>query len=243
MRIIRNDKFVQSRAKLGRFVSLAGLAVLALGLIISFGKPELFYISFLCLLVGFLCSQLGIYLGNRYIRIDRPDEVLAKALKGFDDRYALYQYTSPAGNVLVTPNACLVFTVKPQAGSIEYRDGKWRHHTGGLRRFFGWMTQEGLGNPIRDAQAEAGALQRFLSKKLPGVDVSIQPVIVFGSPNAEVSATDSPIPAVHAKKLKEWLRGHNKAGNLSADAHTQLAALFETQDTTNKPAPSSDSEE
>src|SRR5512135_443632 len=171
MRIIRNDKFIKSRARLGRYVSLGGLAILILGLLISFTSPELFLISFLCLLIGFICSQVGIYLGNRYIRTDRPDEILSKALKGFDDRYALYQYTSPAGNVMLTPTNCVVFTVKLQSGAIEYRDGKWHHRTGGLKRFFGWMTQEGLGNPTRDAEAEKASLQRYFAKKLADVDV------------------------------------------------------------------------
>jgi hypothetical protein len=243
MRLIRNDKFIKQRAGLGRYVSFGGMGILIVGLLISFSSPELFYISFLCLLVGFLCSQIGIYLTNRYARLDRPDEILAKALKGFDDRYALYEYTSPAGSVFLTPNACIVFTVKSQSGSIEFRDGKWRHQTGGLRRIFGWMTQEGIGNPIRDAQAEAGALQRFLSKKLPDVEVQIQPMIVFGSPKAEVNAADSPIPAVHAKKLKEWLRSHAKSGSLDAGTHDRLALLFEIPEATHKPADSSETEE
>ena len=126
---------------------------------------------------------------------------------------------------------------------IEYRNGKWRHQTGGLRRIFGWMTQEGLGNPERDAQVEAGALQRFLAKKLPDIEIQIQPMIVFGSPQAEVNAADSPIPAVHAKKLKEWLRSHAKSGSLDADTHDRLASLFEIPEATSKPADSSDTEE
>jgi hypothetical protein len=243
MRIIRNDKFIKQRASLGRYVSIAGLVVLVAGLLISFSAPELFYLSFLCLLVGFLCSQIGIYLANRYIRSDRPDEVLQKALKGFDDRYTLYQYTAPAGNVLLTPTNCLVFTVKLQAGSIDYRDGKWHHHTGGLKRFFGWMTQEGLGNPTRDAGTEANALQRYFAKKLPGVDVPIQPVVVFGSPDAEINAAGTPIPAVHIKKLKEWLRSSGKSGGLTTNTHDQLVALLEAQNTSAKSIDSTTPEE
>lgn len=243
MRLIRNDKLIKQRAGLGRYVSIGGMVVLVIGLLISFSSPELFYISFLCLIVGFLCSQIGIYLTNRYARIDRPDEVLSKALKGFDDRYALYEYTSPAGSVFLTPSSCFVFTVKPQSGSIEYRDGKWRHRTGGLRRLFGWMTQEGLGNPTREAMAEASTLQRFFAKKLPEVEVSVQPIIVFGSPGADVNAADSPVPAVHAKKLKEWLRSRAKSGNLDAETRAKVAGLLELPGATNKAVASSESEE
>ena len=243
MRIIRNDKFIKQRASLGRNISIAGLVILVIGLLISFSAPELVYLSFLCLLIGFLCSQVGIYLGNRYIRIDRPDEVLQKALKGFDDRYTLYQYTSPAGNVFLTPTNCVVFTVKLQSGSIEYRNGKWHHRTAGLKRLLGWMTQEGLGNPTRDAETESASLQRYFAKKLPGLDVPIQPVVVFSSPTAEINATGTPIPAIHAKKLKEWLRTTGKSGSLTTDLHNQLAELLEAQDSSTKSISSAPAEE
>lgn len=226
MRIYRNDKFIERRAKVGRYVSLFGLGVLVLGLILSFTSVDMIGLSFLCLIVGFISSQVGIYYANRYARVDRPDEVLARALKGFDDRYALFQYATPSSNVLITPNNCYVFAVKMQGGPIVYRKGKWRHDVG-VKRFFRAFAQEGLGNPIAEAQVEANSMKRYLDKQLPGVEVPIQPVIVFGSEKAEVDAGESPIPAVHVKKLKDWLRGPGKAGNLSEAAHLQLLELFE----------------
>ena len=231
MRIIRNDPFIKRRAKLARYFSLGSMGVLLLGLVISFSNNiELLPISFVALILGFIGSQVGIYLGNRYSRADRPDEVLAKSLKGFDDRYTLYQYTAPVGNLLLTPNACIVFVVKLQAGAIEFRNGKWRHHVKGLKRIFGFMTQETLGNPGQDADIEVSSLHRHLEKKLPGVEVPIQPVIVFGNPLADVDAGTSPVPALHAKKLKDWLRGAGRSGGLSADAHDQLVQLFEPKE-------------
>ena len=229
MRIIRNDKFIQRRAKFARTISLIGLGVLLASALIVFASPQLFLLSYLGLAIGFVCSQIGIYLGNRYSRVDRPDEVLAKALKGFDDRYALYQYSTPGGNVLLTPNACLVFTVKQQSGPIEFRNGRWHHRTG-WRRIMGFLTQENLGNPAQEVMIEAQALQRYLDKRLPDVEVPIQPVIVFGNPQAEVNAAESPIPALHAKKLKDWLRGPGKSGSLSSDIRQTLDKLFEPQD-------------
>jgi hypothetical protein len=230
MRTFRNDKFIQKRANLGRYVSMFGLGVLVLGLIISFTAPQLIGISFLTLIVGFIASQVGIYYGNRYARRDRLDEVLSKALKGFDDRYTLYQYTTPAGNVLVTPNACYVLAIKMQAGPIAYRNGKWQHDLG-WKRLFKVLAQESLGHPGNDAEMEATALKRYLDKHLPGVEVPLQPVIIFGHANAEIDAGHSPVPAMHVKKLKDWLRGAGKGGALTPEAHDRLIELIE-------PAPS-----
>lgn len=228
MRTFRNDKFIQRRANVGRYVSLFGLGVLILGLIISFTTPELIGVSFLTLIVGFIASQIGIYYGNRYARLDRPDEVLAKALKGFDDRYTLYQYATPAGNVLLTPNACYVFAIKLQSGLIVYKDGKWRHDVG-WKRFFRAFAQEGLGNPVNDVQLEVNTLKRHLDRHLPGVDVPLQAVIVFGHDRATIDANESPVPALHVKKLKDWLRGPGKGGELTPEVREQLIALFEPE--------------
>ncbi len=235
MRIYRNDQFIRRRAKIGRYAFFGGSGVLILGLIISFTSQTnlaLFPLSFLCLIIGFILTQISVYYGGRYARQNRPDEVLAKALKGFDDRYTLFQYATPATNVMFTPNACYAFAVKMQSGTIIYENGKWKHKVGGARRFFLAFNQDSLGNPAREAEIEANALRRFLTKHLPDVEVPVQPVIVFGSDQAEVEANESPIPTMHVKKLKDWLRGPGKSGELSAAVRDQAIKLFEPQTTT-----------
>jgi hypothetical protein len=226
MQVYCNEKYVKSRAKLGRYASFAGMGVLLVGLIITWtAGPEGLALSFLALIGGFVLSQVGLYYANRFGRPERPDQVLAKSLKGFDDRYNLFQYTSPAGNVLVTPSACLVFTVKMQRGPIRYQNGKWKHSRG-FRSILLWLGSDSLGNPSKEAELDADTMRRYVAKKLPGVEIPIQPVILFGNPTAEVDASGSPVPAVHYKKLKDWLRGPGKGGTLSAEARDQLIALL-----------------
>jgi hypothetical protein len=76
--------YVERRAQIGKWASLLGLVVLGGGFLISLRNPGLFIISFGTLILGFLLSNVGIYYANRYARPDRPDVVLAQALKGFD---------------------------------------------------------------------------------------------------------------------------------------------------------------
>jgi hypothetical protein len=226
MQVYCNEKYIQSRAKLGRYASFAGMGVLLVGLIITWSAgPEGLALSFLALIGGFVLSQVGLYYANRFARPERPDQVLAKSLKGFDDRYNLFQYTCPASNVLVTPSACWVFTVKMQRGPIRYQNGKWKNSQG-FRAFFLWLASDSLGNPTKEAEIDADTLRRYVAKKLPGVEIPIQPVILFGNPTAEVDASGSPVPAIHYKKLKDWLRGPGKSGTLSAEAHDQLIELL-----------------
>jgi hypothetical protein len=226
MQIYRNDPFIQRRAKLGRYANFGGMGILLFGLIVNLSmRTEGLLLSMLALIVGFALYQVGMYFTLRYGRPDRPDQILVKALKGFDHRYHLFQFTSPAGNVLVTPNACLVFSIKMQGKVIQYRGGKWKH-TLGRQKFFLWLAGDSLGNPSREAQGEAETLLRYVAKKLPDVEVPVQPVIVFGNATAEVDAGDCPMPALHYKKLKDWLRGPGKSGSLKPEARDQLIGLL-----------------
>jgi hypothetical protein len=182
-------------------------------------------LSMLALIIGFALYQVGMYFTLRFGRPDRPDQVLVRALKGFDNRYLLFQFTGPAGNVLVTPNACLVFTIKMQGKTIQYHGGKWNHIMG-WQKFFFWLAGDSLGNPSKEAMGEVNVLQRYLAKKLPGVEVPLQPVIVFGNSTAEVDAGECPVPALHYKKLKDWLRGPGKSGDLQSEARDQIIGLL-----------------
>ena len=225
MKIIRNDRYIQTRGRIGRYASLAALVILAIGMFISFTRTELISISFGSLVLGLILSMIGIYYGNRFTRLDRPDVVLARALKGLDDRYYLYHYSTPTPHLLVGPDACYVLSVQLQSGKIAARGNRWRQSLG-WKRLLMWMGQESIGNPAKSARLEADAVERLLDKKLPSVEVPLTPVVVFSNPNVELDVTDTPVPVVHIKKLKDWLRSEGKGGKLTADARTALLNLF-----------------
>jgi hypothetical protein len=227
VKVIRNDAYIQKRSKIGRYTSLAGLLILLAGMLISIFRSEYITFSFACLLIGFVLSQIGIYYGNRFVRPDRPDEALTKALKGLDDRYYLYHYQLPTSHVLLAPDACYVLSVYPQSGRIMARGDRWRQALG-WRWLFAWLGQEGIGNPTKAAQFEVESLQRYLTKKLPDVDVPLAPVIVFSHPNVALDVTGTAVPVVHVKKLKDWLRSPQgaKSQGLALGMRTELLKLF-----------------
>ena len=161
MQVITNEKLIKNRARLGRGASFAGLAVLVLGLVASL-SPQWLLASFGCLFVGFLLSQLGIYNANRWVKEPRADQTLAKILKGFDDRYHLYNYVLRAPHVLLTPFGLCVINPKHQAGKVRCEGERWRRDLGWKRilRLFG---QEGLGNPTKEVKAEVEKLSKWAS--------------------------------------------------------------------------------
>ena len=216
MKIISNDKLIKRNKKIGQVLTGASLLILAGGLYISFTKPELILISWTALIMGFLISQIGIYFGNRWGRNPRPDEVISTSLKGLDDRFALYHYSSPIAHLLVAPNALWAILPYHQKGRITY-NGKTYKQSGGnfLMKFFG---QEGIGRPESEAASQVNELNKSLRKIFPDGDLPpVEAVIVFTSDEANLEVVDTPFPTVNAKKLKEVVRKKAKDNLIPAD--------------------------
>jgi len=227
MKIIRNEKYVKLRARIGQWASLGGMAVLGLGLVISFTRPQLIGISLACLLIGLLLSQVGLYYTKRWVQKPRPDEVLEKALKGLDNRFELYSFYLPAPHVLLAPPGLFVLHVQHQEGQITCQADRW-HQKFSAARFLGFSGQEAVGNPTRAAQTEAQEMAAFLANHVPEEAVEVQPLIVFTNDKAELSISESSIPVLHYKKLKPYLRSLGKAG-LSTRQRERLSELFATR--------------
>jgi hypothetical protein len=226
VKVISNDSYIARRGKIGRYTSLAALVVLGIGMFISIAQPQLIVWAFGCLLAGLALSMVGIYYGNRFARVDRPDAALTKALKGLDDRYFLYHYRAPTAHLLVGPDACWVLSVQLQTGKVSAHGKRWKQSLG-WKWLFAWMGQENMGNPARTAQMEADAVARLLQKQVPDVDVPLTPVVVFTDPSAELDVAETPVPVIHVKQLKEWLRSADaRAGKLSSSARKALLDLL-----------------
>ena len=116
MNIIKNEKMIRRNARIGGIVTIVSLVVLGIGMYITFARPEMFSLSILALLVGFLLSQVGIFFTNRWGRKPRPDEMLDQSLKGLDDRYSLYHYATPVSHLLIGPAG--IWTLHPKTQKV-----------------------------------------------------------------------------------------------------------------------------
>ncbi len=212
MRLLTNAPLLKRNAAIGKYASLGGMIILLGGLVVSFygaNNPALQTIPFFTLIIGFMLSNIGIYYQNRYVREPRADKALEAALKGFDDRYCLYNFYLPAPHFLITPHGLFALVAKFQSGVVQWDGKRWKHVKGGsfIQSFFG---REPLGNPTTDAAAEAEAAAKFLAKKVGGDIPPVQAIIVFYNPNLTLEGDSPPLPAVHAKQLKEHLRKTTK---------------------------------
>lgn len=227
MQVITNEKLIRSRARLGRAASFTGLAMLLLALVASFLTQWWFasLASFGFLIVGFVLSQIGIYFANRWVKQPRPDQTLDKILKGFDDRYSLYNYILPAAHVLLAPFGLCVIRPKGEGGKIRCQGAKWRHKVG-WRRLLYLFGQEGLGNPTREVQSEVEKLRRFLAQRLPNNDIPIEGVVVFTNPQVDLEVDNPTVPVLDGKQFKIFLRDLSRERPMPASQRKQLAEIL-----------------
>jgi hypothetical protein len=229
MKIIKNEKLIKRNATIGNWTSLAALAILGGGMYISFKRQELFVYSLIALLVGFTLTQIGMYMGNRFGRSPRPDEKLDAGLKGLQNEFVMYHYTTPASHLLVGPAGVWVVMPYHQRGQVEYKKNRWQIKGGGfLQGYMRIFGQEGLGRPDVEIDGELRSLNKYLSKKLDASQLpEINALMVFTNDDVEINGEDAPVPALKLKQVKDFMRQKAKEKKLSAETLTELKTAFE----------------
>lgn len=196
---------------------------MGIGLVVSFRQSTRLDGVLGLFLAGMIASQLGIPMRNRWDRHPRIDELLDRALKGLDSRFAIFHYSLGASHVVICPAGIFALLPRFEDGAVEFRDGSWvrtvprrgRLRRGGIRRI------DGLD---RQAAGEAGRLQRRLVRRLGQAEIPpVEPLVVFLHTAAEIQPDGAPTRAVHLKKLKDTLRRLPKGQTLS-DSQVALLA-------------------
>ncbi len=234
MRVIRDEGRIARLRRWSQILGIVGLGALVLGFIV--GLQNQLGLQLLGLAVGFLFSQIAVYLAHRYVREPRPDQLLDDALRKVARDGRLYHYVLPAPHVLLTPAGPIIFHAKFQAGQISVsKDAKGNDRWSQkgvwfVRRFFG---QEGLGNPTREAHALIGSLANFIRKRAPDIDeVPIGLIIVFTSKHSGRSKAlsdldDAAFPAMHITKVRGYLRSQGRQASLPQETYDGLQAAFD----------------
>ena len=218
MKIIKNEKIIKLNGVIGQWTSIGALVVLGGGMYLSFNKPEYFTYSLVCLLIGFIMTQVGMYMGSRWGRSPRPDEKFDSGLKGLHSEFSLYHYASPVSHLLVGPSGVWALLPYHQRGKVYFEKNRWKVSGGGfLQGYLRIFGQEGIGRPDIDAENEVYQLGKFLKKNLGESHIpEIRSILVFTHDEIELDAGDSPIPAMKLKQVKEFMRQGSKNRALSS---------------------------
>jgi hypothetical protein len=229
MRIVKDEALIKRRGRVGQWTSLGALAVLGIGMYLSFQqRTDLFPYSIGALILGFTMTQIGMYFSTRFGRSPRPDEKLDAALKGLPGDATLYHYTGPATHLLVGPMGIWALLPYHQRGRLSYEAKRWRLRGGGfMQSYMTLFGQEGLGRPEMDAASQVDRVNKYLSKTMdPASAPPVQAVLVLTHDGVEINADDAPLAAIHIRKLKDFMRQRAKTGVLTSDRLARVNAAL-----------------
>lgn len=224
MKIIKNEKLIKRNGMIGQWTSLGALVVLGGGMYLSFKRTDLFAYSIAALLVGFTLTQIGMYMGNRYGRSPRPDEKLDAGLKGLQNEFVMYHYTTPASHLLIGPAGVWVLLPYHQRGQVVFKKNRWKMSGGGfLQAYMRIFGQESIGRPDVEVDNEIKAVKKYLSNHMEETNIpEINAMMVFTSDGVEIDPGEAEIPAMTVKQIKNFFKQKAKEKVLSA---MQLAAI------------------
>jgi hypothetical protein len=196
---------------------------------ISFKRTDLFVYSLIALLLGFTLTQIGMYMGNKFGRSPRPDEKLDAGLKGLQNDFVMYHYTTPASHLLVGPGGVWIVMPYHQRGQVTFKKNRWRMSGGGfLQNYMRIFGQENLGSPDIEIDSEIRSLKKYLTKKMDeSENPEINALMVFTADNVEIDGEDSPVPALKLKQVKEFMRQKAKEKKLSAETLNKIKTALE----------------
>jgi hypothetical protein len=207
MNKVINEELINRNKKIGNITSIAGIAILIGGLILSFtGDPGTnTIISFAALIVGFIVAQISTTFVNKFGRNPRFDEIIGENLSKLNNQYTYYVYSTPVSLVLVGPSGLWIPVPVSATGEVYY-DNKWKQKGGSfLFKFFG---QENIGKPDADAASLENTLRNYLNEHLgEGEMPEIKTVLVLLNPNSTIGDVENAsLPIVKPDGLRRLIR-------------------------------------
>jgi hypothetical protein len=230
MKEVTNTQIIENRAKWAKRIAPFTMLFLIGGLITNFmsiRQPEYFRITMILLAVGFVFAIVSSYLTNRWVREPRSDQVLVSMLKKFSNEYVLFNYTTRAGHILLTPSCLYAITVKQHKGKITI-NGRRMNRQFNWKQFIRLFADEGLGSPVAEAESNVSSLSKLLNKELSEEEIpEIRPLILFSNKESDLVIKQSPpVPVVQSHEFKNYLREHTKNKVISASQRSQLAKII-----------------
>ena len=226
MKIISNTKLIARNKKISAYATVAALVLLGVGFYLTLQNDatSLFY-SFMALLLGIMVWQISIYYTNRWGAKVCPYELITGSLKGLEDKYTLYHFSTPVSHLLAGPTGLWVLMPILAGGKISYENGKWKQK--GVNPIFRFFTQDKIGRPDSEARLEISDLLSALSKK--NIEIApdwIKPMAIFFNMKAELNTADAPITCLPASKVKDYLRKFPKSSSLTPELLQSLKGIL-----------------
>src|SRR3989304_6579694 len=109
--------------RIAKILTFGGLGVMVVALLVSLRNTGNTGVALGLSVIGLAGSQRGAGLMRRWPEQTRSDQVFDAALKGLDDRHALYHYLLGCRHALFTPRGGLALFPVAEPGRYAARDG------------------------------------------------------------------------------------------------------------------------
>ena len=222
-----NVRRVDRLRQVSKILTFGGIGLMVVALLISLRAAANTGIALGLSVVGLASSQIGTVMIRRWPERGRSDQLLDAALKGLDQRHALYHYLLGCSHALFTPRGAMALFAVAEPGLFELRDGVlWRTK---VKRGVPTGNSSAMRSLFSQATQEASELKRTLGRRLEAQTTwDVLPVIVFVHPEARLHADGASPPSVHLKKLKDFVRNVPRRATLTEKEATTLSAAYET---------------
>jgi hypothetical protein len=224
VQLYANQPLIKRNKQIGRILTYLGLGLTVAAAVIVFRAPAYTFWALLIMLVGGLISQIGTAFTTRFGQEPRVDQIINSALKGLDDRYAVFHYLLGSDHVLVTPDGVFALIPRWEKGEVIYKQGSWTNKKPKGRLGLPTRTRE-LRGIEKETQRELQSLDRSLQKHLDSSeDLTTKPMLVFLAEDANLELENPPILVAHRKKLKDTVRSLERGKSLDEEGIDRLAA-------------------
>ncbi len=263
MKVYRNPEYIEKRETLGKRLFMVAVLSLAGGLMVSFTpnmpiaqtaaetNPFVAFIathyapiSFATLIIGFVAASIGSYFINRFAPrrwpnsklLERPDQVLARMLKGLDNRFALFSWVFPdVAHLLVGPCGIVALVLRSDRGRIRVEGNRWREPFT-LTRLLTFFAQEGLGNPSREIEEYVKVIQRFLDAQVADhpdaqeyATIPITGAVAFINPQVQLTVQNPDVPVLQGEQILEFVRQTTKHKDVKNSVMRRFCQDLETR--------------
>lgn len=210
MKIIENTKLIERNKKISKYTSYGALALLALGLYFTFKEDTASMIySLAALLLGLIVWQISMFFTSRWGAKVCPHELITSSLKGLDDKFTLYHYSTPVSHLLTSPSGLWILLPVLASGKVSYTNGKWSQKGGSF--FLKMFSLDSIGRPDTEAGLEIKDLNKALAKNDIEIDPEvIRPLALFFNKNVTLDLKNAPITCLPSDKAKDFLRKQPK---------------------------------
>ncbi len=211
MKIYSNDKLIKRNKLLSRMTLILGLGFMGFAfftLLNTDTTSRLFIPSLISGAIGIILATVNIPLSARFGVSPRPDEMISASLKGLDNSFSLFHYTTAVPHLLVGPSGIWLINTYMVQGKVNYFVEKKRWKLVKSGRFFSKIFgTESIGNPTLEAEATQHDFQKLIGRlnPIPALP-DPTPLALFISKEVTLETEDAPFPAISLDKLKGFVR-------------------------------------